>query len=588
MNRLLLILVSLVLAACTPTFRVTTPIPVTVMMGDEARHAAACETPTVALCGGAALPAPHVSPTTRKLGANYPSSVNLAGAPTSVYGILPAAQGGLGIATGGTSGYVPTWSGSAWVAQLPSGGINALTGDVTASGSGAVAATVAALGGGNWTVQSSGIGIHGIYNSGGGALTLTAPGSDLPVGALSIAPGNAFAGASTNRTGAELDLYGGAGATTNGTGGNVDVVLAVPSGTGTDATFNIDRGLGTHAVSLNPSTGLWTFGSATTAPGLAQASESATQTPTPTTITPQVSTHTTNQDGSELLVPLSASLGSGVDAKMVVTRGGSNSFQVGGDLNGHTCIWLDQSSPSYMNCDLRKVSSDIWVVPPGSIRFLPDQSNVAIFNGATGEVSFGFNNAIGAFSGGTYGGGTATTYWANGTGSSTQCTGGTCVDSQASTGLVATSAVFDVDTLSPVAVAAGGSGTGAASASTKPRFRCTGSTVSAQTMTCTLAVPSHKTCTYKADVVSRVSTAGGAASVDDSYHKYITGTVNGASGTVVVVPSVTAVLEVDSSTSQTANTFAASASTSNVVFTFTGTASSGTNQNAIDGQMFCH
>ena len=53
----------------------------------------------------------------------------------------------IGTVTGATTNDVLTWNGSAWVNQTPSsGGISALTGDVTASGSGSVAATLAAAG----------------------------------------------------------------------------------------------------------------------------------------------------------------------------------------------------------------------------------------------------------------------------------------------------------------------------------------------------------------------------------------------------------------------------------------------------------
>lgn len=287
------------------------------------------------------------------------------------------------------------------------------------------------------------------------------------------------------------------------------------------------------------STGTITAASTATAPGLAQASESATQTPTPMTITPQASMHTGNQDGSELLIPLTAQLGTGADGKILMTRGGSNSFQVGGDANGHTCLWLDTSSPAFSNCDLRKVGGDLWMVSPGSVLVKPDGSNVATFNGGTGEVSVGFNFAVGVFTGGTYGGGTATEYLANGSATTGACTGGTCLGSVASTGLVATSAMFDRDTLQPVT-----SGTVATIPNVFPAWRVAGSSTTSVSVTKTMAIPTGPI--FSVDIHERVvctnslgdcnASGVGASSTSDTFNVPI-GNPTGTSVAYVGTPS---------------------------------------------------
>lgn len=78
--------------------------------------------------------------------------------------------------------------------------------------------------------------------------------SDTATNTLTIAAQSALAGASTNLTGGNLVLKGGAGATTNGTGGSVVAALNAPTGTGTEAYLETTRG-GTATTFLGPLVG---------------------------------------------------------------------------------------------------------------------------------------------------------------------------------------------------------------------------------------------------------------------------------------------------------------------------------------------
>jgi len=295
--------------------------------------------------------------------------------------------------------------------------------------------TVSSLAAGNWMIQGSGVGIHGIYSSSGGSVTQTAPATDSATGPFSIAAMSAEAAATTNRTGGELDLYGGAGATTNGTPGNVDVVLGALSGSGSAPSFNVDYGtVGTHAVSFNPVTGLWTLSATATAPGLAQASESTTQTPTMMAFAPQPSTHATNQDSSGVDVDLTAPLGTGVDAYTVFRRGGVAQATIGTFPGGTgQGIWfgVDRSAVTTGNwAFLNYAGGGTYLSAPAGLTLFLEVGNTS----AVGEQIFasgaGFsgNVTIGTITGGTTGGGTNELILTNGTAPTSACTGGTCIN----------------------------------------------------------------------------------------------------------------------------------------------------------------
>lgn len=301
--------------------------------------------------------------------------------PTGTGLVLALAGAIVGAALAGSAvGQVPVWNGTQWEADAITAGIltpgTARQVLVTnASGTAAIWGSV---------LLSNSSAVQGILALANGGTGLSASGSD----------GNVLTSDGTTWV-SQAPAAGGITTLTQ------DVTAGPGSGSVAATVVGAQAGL----LAFAATTGLVTWATGATGPGLTQASESATQTPTAFVITPQVSTHATNQDGSLLNIALSSALGGGADARLLVTRGGSNSFQVGGDANGHTALWLDTASPSYMNADLRKVGSDLWFVPPGNLRFTPTQSNVAIFNGGSGEASFGFNVAIGAFTGGAYGGG---------------------------------------------------------------------------------------------------------------------------------------------------------------------------------------
>jgi hypothetical protein len=208
---------------------------------------------------------------------------------------------------------------------------------------------------------------------------------------------------------------------------------------------------GANGVTYTPGTGAITFPSSATAPGLAQVSESAAQTPTPMVDTPQVSTHATDQDGSRRGIALSAPLGSGVEGSWYLTRAGSPIAFLGevpGYAPNMSGVWLANAispitTPSYANASIRLYGSGLQLNSQSYIGFYPS-AGAEVFGIYTGLVEVGT-----AQNGSAYGG-TNEIVIDNGTASTSQCTGATCLGSVASTGLIATSAVFDRDTFQSV------------------------------------------------------------------------------------------------------------------------------------------
>ena len=94
-------------------------------------------------------------------------------------------------------------------------------------------------------------------------------------------------------------------------------------------------------VALNAVTLQWS--SASTTAGLSQASEASALKGADMVFTPQQSTHATDQGGGNLVVALQAPAGAGVEAALVVTRGGAPSAQIGpfiGAGSSVSALWL--------------------------------------------------------------------------------------------------------------------------------------------------------------------------------------------------------------------------------------------------------
>ncbi len=291
MSRSIFLWLLLALVGCTPIWRITTPIPITIQQASassiENEHAAACESPASMLCTPGGLPAPHVSPMTgMPMRAGFPGSVPLSdltqsGATTSQVitwngtSWAPAAGGGgssptgtgvalvsggsfvsaagpvnlasstyvsnqLSLTNGGTganlsactTGKLVQISGPVFACYTASGDLNLAAGGV---------ATVPTIGGGIYTAEVIGggtfVGANALvasYTSNGSLFGQAGPASDLSVGATVISAMPAYSGAGTHRTGGALDLYSGSPATSNGSGGGINLMLSAPTGSGSE------------------------------------------------------------------------------------------------------------------------------------------------------------------------------------------------------------------------------------------------------------------------------------------------------------------------------------------------------------------
>ncbi len=294
MSRSIFLWLLLALVGCTPIWRITTPIPITIQQASassiENEHAAACESPASAVYAPSGLTGPHVGPIPikqRKFGAGFPGSVPLSdltqsGATTSQVitwngtSWAPAAGGGGGSSPTGTG--VALVSGGSFVSaagpvnlasstyvsnqlSMTNGGTGTnlsacttgklvqIAGPVfacyTASGdlnlaAGGVA-TVPTIGGGIYTAEVIGggtfVGANALvasYTLNGSLFGQSGPASDLSVGATVISAMPAYASATVHTIGGTLDLYSGSPATSNGSGGGINLMLSAPTGSGSE------------------------------------------------------------------------------------------------------------------------------------------------------------------------------------------------------------------------------------------------------------------------------------------------------------------------------------------------------------------
>jgi len=312
-------------------------------------------------------------------------AVNLAS--VDVTGTLAVANGGTGLASLGTSGYVLTSTGSAmaWAAAATVA-ITALTGDVTATGPGSTAATVVRVNGATVPAAGSLVTGNAAYVTGASALTYSAlnlgGGSGWVTGslpALNIAPGTdaqmlltsnsgtlapvwaSMSGAATITHAGVVTVNLGAGATVTGSlpvlnivAGTVGYVLtSVSAGGGTaswqpasgggitaltgDATASGTGSVAATVVSaqggeflFGATTGLITVAQGATASGVTQTAAAASTTPINYTVTPQAPNGATgsaaNNTPGSFVVALAVPGATGTqgnNAALQVTRGGN-------------------------------------------------------------------------------------------------------------------------------------------------------------------------------------------------------------------------------------------------------------------------
>jgi hypothetical protein len=186
-------------------------------------------------------------------------------------------------------------------------------------------------------------------------------------------------------------------------------------------------------VTCGATTGTLTAASTATAPGLAQASESTTQTPTFMAITPQVSAHSTTQDSSGLDIDLSAPLGSGVDGYTVFRRNGVAQVTMGAYPGGvGEGIWfgIDRSAVTTLNHSFLQYASSVYLNAQsgGTVYFEIGGGGGIQEELNTSSAGFVGSLSVGALSA-TYAGGTNSEFFASGTAPSGSATGGALINS---------------------------------------------------------------------------------------------------------------------------------------------------------------
>ena len=310
MKRLLVLLLAVVVAACTPTRVIVEPLvpgqPAAVYSTRPSLPGVRLEVP--------ALPA--VASTGHKIGSNYQSLV----APSS---IVPSSSSGY-ILTTVTGGSSPTWQ--------PNAGAVTWAGDLI--GSTSSSQTVASAQSGSISFSSTGQ-IACFTGASGCQFKQSTKASDSAPNAMSIQAQSAYASATgTNNNGGALTLASGSPGSTNGTAGPVTALLAPPTGTGTESAFFVDRGTvtGTHVAALgayptNPAYGALWFGPTKGATNWGQIGDGATFT--------QINAPTTSStiyfsaggspvavlSPSGLTLGVSAALGGGVGGTFGITSG---------------------------------------------------------------------------------------------------------------------------------------------------------------------------------------------------------------------------------------------------------------------------
>ena len=283
--------------------------------------------------------------------------------------------------------------------------------------------TVNSLKSGAWTVFTSNPGLVAAYQGAGTAssgdsavITQTSPASDLGTADVVVKAMDAFAGATVHTTGGNLDLVAGAGATTNGSPGNVVAYLAAPTGSGSVPIFGVNYG-GASAVSFNPSTGAWNFGSSATAPGLAQAVAGSGVTPVNTTLSAQApnasSSTTPSGTPAEVVANWAVPVSTGHESAFLAERNGAAvgaigvpdgygavavgylwlgaNAALGTRTSGNFAIAMDSSGDTFVNST------------SGIAGFTGNGASIFKVNSVTGEIGAPGNYSVGALAG-TYDG----------------------------------------------------------------------------------------------------------------------------------------------------------------------------------------
>jgi hypothetical protein len=443
----------------------------------------------------------------------------------AVHGVVVTTTPAVGNILTATGAATATW-------QAPAaGGITTLTQDVTAGpGSGSVAATVVGTQAGESAFASSGNWNH-VASATAVGVTQNAQASDIPTSDMSFAAQSAFATSTlTNRNGANFNFTTGTPKTAGGADGSFNLRHPNPSGLSGGTGWN--QFYGAVGLTLANSIGL-DPNSTTNGGALWLGLNGAART---------VNNVTLEQTAGSVLV-LNA-FGGGANGNLTINNTttamvwGPQGILVGNDGLG--------AGPTDVNAN----GGLLWIFPnaSGNAPARPT-TDASIYYNKFSIAGSGTNNFV----------------------------GGTVATSPTGPGWT--------ETLAPFTSTATGTGSQVLA---KLRRVGIGTTASNATTVLSLPTLTTSTCTFDAEVLSRVVTAGGAASVGDTYHSRIFGTVKNIAATVTVVPPISSLIQVDADASQTGDTFAVSGSGASAVFTFTGAAASGTNDNTIYATLLCN
>jgi hypothetical protein len=165
--------------------------------------------------------------------------------------------------------------------------------------------------------------------------------------------------------------------------------------TASNNVISITGNTGVVSVGTASTGNVITWVAATTSPGLSQlATPSATQGQN-ITIAPQQSTQATNQGSGNLIINLQAPIGTGIEAGLVINRGGTFVARIGplvGSGSSNTAIWLQPGiTPSATNytLDANSTTTVVNVPTSGTIDLSVNNTTLVSMNASKFITSIG-------------------------------------------------------------------------------------------------------------------------------------------------------------------------------------------------------
>lgn len=146
---------------------------------------------------------------------------------------------------------------------------------------------------------------------------------------------------------------------------------------GSLSSCNVTAVSGSSPIAVTPNSLQWIN---TASPLLTQASESTTTAAGDFQITPQQSTHATDETGGNLTVNLQAPTGAGTEAFFRLKRGATEMWRLG-SINGSLAgLWLVQSSPSTSNYAIQASANDTYLNGVNGTHLLLNNSEKILIN----------------------------------------------------------------------------------------------------------------------------------------------------------------------------------------------------------------